>query len=374
MIRSLALALLLLAACSKPEGSAARSPKGPLAFPVEVEEVASRDVEYTLSAVGSVEAFERVQVTARVAGVVDRVRFSEGQSVKEGTVLAEIEPTRFSLAVRSAKAAVEKAAAAKAEADAGLKRRESVDEKSPGLIRGEELETWRTRALAAAAELQSAEVALAQAELNVRDAYVRAPVSGVLQTRTVQTGQYVQPGTVLATLLRREPLLLRFKVPEPDAPRLRVGMVARFALRGEARPYSSRITHVADAADEGSRMVAVTAEVDDPEKDKLRPGAFAEVTVPVGKSGGSPVVPQTSVRPSERGFLAFVVEDGLAKERVLELGLRTPDGKVEVRGGLSVGESLVVRGAEALRDGVKVSVSGQAAPEARERAVPGGRP
>jgi multidrug efflux pump subunit AcrA (membrane-fusion protein) len=68
------------------------------------------------------------------------------------------------------------------------------------------------------------------------------------------------------------------------------------------------------------------------------------------------VIPQTAIRPTDRGFLAFVVEDEVARERVLELGLRTADGRVEVRSGLAAGESLVVRGAEALRDGAKVAI------------------
>jgi hypothetical protein len=68
------------------------------------------------------------------------------------------------------------------------------------------------------------------------------------------------------------------------------------------------------------------------------------------------VIPQTAVRPSERGFLAYVVQGDVAHERVLKLGLRTSDGLVEVREGLAPAESLVVRGAEALADGAKVRV------------------
>ncbi len=214
-----------------------------------------------------------------------------------------------------------------------------------------------------------------KAQLDLRDAYVRAPVAGVLQTRSVQTGQYVQPGTVLASMIRREPLLLRFKVPEPDAARVRPGMPVRFTVRSDAHTFTARITHVADAAEEASRMVAVTAEVDDAEKDRLRPGAFADVVVPVGQSSGALVVPQTAVRPTERGFVAFVVEGTVAKERVLNLGLRTPDGKVEVRSGVQEGERVVVRGAEALRDGATVRVAGgDAGPSPAQGRPAGDRP
>lgn len=91
--------------------------------------------------------------------------------------------------------------------------------------------------------------------------------------------------------------------------------------------------------------------------------------VPVGGPSQAPVIPQTAIRPSEKGFLAFVVEDGKARERVLTLGLRTSEGLVEVRGGLKAGEELVIRGAEALRDGLPVAVSpAGAAPAAAPRA------
>ncbi|WP_093515865.1 efflux RND transporter periplasmic adaptor subunit [Stigmatella erecta] len=331
--------------------------RGAIQFPVEVAPVEARDVQYTVSAVGAVEAFERVQITARVAGVLDRVDFSEGQEVKKGQVLAEIETARYSLAVNQARAARDKAVATAEEAQAGAQRRATVNEQRPGLLPAEELESFQTRARAAVAEVGAAKAALDKAELDLRDAYVRAPMEGVLQTRTVQTGQYVQPGTVLATLLRREPLLLRFRVPEGEAGRLQPGMGARFTVRADGRTYDSKITYVAASADDQSRMVVVTAEVTGAESKALRPGAFASVSVPVDTARDAPVIPQAAVRPSERGFLAFVVEGDKARERVLELGLRTSDGLVEVRQGLRPGEQLVVRGAEALKEGVAVRVA-----------------
>jgi RND family efflux transporter MFP subunit len=137
-------------------------------------------------------------------------------------------------------------------------------------------------------------------------------------------------------------------------------MLARFSQReGPDKLYTARIRLVGAAADSRDRMVAVTAEVDDPARDELRPGTFVQVEVPVGGSTAAAVIPQTAIRPSEHGFLAFVIEGDVARERVLELGLRTADGEVEVRQGLAAGELLVVRGAEALRDGAKVDLEGQ---------------
>jgi multidrug efflux system membrane fusion protein len=374
----LVAAALLLAAgivagkrcCSgnSPSAAAKGRPTGRTAYPVEVAPVMARDVEYTISAVGSVEAYEVVQVTARVPGVVERVRFTEGDRVAAGQVLIEIEPERYRLALAVAQAASEKSAAARAEAEAGLARREGVDQTSPGLIPGEEIETWRTRVRTAAAEWQANQAAARQAERNLADATPSAPVAGVIQTRTVQTGQYVQPGVLLATLVRRDPLLLRFKVPESDAMRLRPGLEARFQVRNEDQPYRARLVHVAERAEESSRMVDVTARVDDPAMSKLLPGTFAQVIVPVGSAPNTPVIAETAVRPSERGFLAFVIDGEVARERVLELGLRTADGLVEVRSGLVPGEPLVVRGSEALQDGARVTIqsgtAGTAGPNA----------
>jgi multidrug efflux system membrane fusion protein len=353
----------LTAGCSKdaPEakagGAGGKGGGKSMEFPVEVQPVESRLVEYSVTAVGSLDAFERVAVTARVAGAVERILFTEGQMVQKGQTLVEVEPQRYRLAVGAAEATVQKALAGKAEAEAGYARRQAASEKNPGLIRGEEIETWRTKVQSTAAEVAQAQSALDTARLNLRDAFVRAPVSGVIQTRTVETGQYVPVGTVLASLMRRDPLLLRFQIPEGEATPVHAGMIARFNIAEDTTTHEARITHVAAAASQASRMVDVTANVVNPNRPELRPGAFARVVVPVGSSREAPVVPQTAIRPSEKGFLAYVVHDGIAQQRILTLGMRTADGQVEVKNGLAAGETLVIRGAEALRDGAKVKVT-----------------
>lgn len=356
--------LMLAVACSKGEAETTQGGPGggkgsrkSMEFPVEVRPVESRKVEYTVTAVGSLDAFERVAVTARVAGTVERVQFIEGQVVGTGQTLVEVDPERYRLAVQAAEAALQKASAGRSEAEAGYSRRQAASAKNPGLIRGEEVETWRTKVQTAAAEVAAAQAALSQARLNLRDAYVKAPVSGIIQTRTVETGQYVAVGTVMATLMRRDPLLLRFQVPEQDAQPLHPGQIARFNVAEQLQQHEARITHVAAAASATSRMVNVTAHVINPNRPELRPGAFARVTVPIGAMREAPVIPQTAIRPTERGFLAYTVENGVAKARLLTLGMRTADGQVEVKDGLAAGESLVIRGAEALRDGAKVRVT-----------------
>jgi RND family efflux transporter MFP subunit len=343
------------ASCSRPtatkekEGGRAKE----IVFPVEVKPVELRRVDYTVSGIGSLEAFENVQITARVAGVVERLHFKEGDSVKEGALLAEVEPQRYQLAVASAQATLERAQAARAEGERELERAEKLA--AEGVSTSAEVNTWQTKLTTARALESEARAALGVASLNLRDARIKAPLGGSIQSRSVQTGQYVQAGTVIATLIRRDPLLLRFKVTESEASRLRPGMTADFTVSGSSKKNTAKITFVAGSAEASSRMVPVVAEVtEDPE---LRPGAFAEVTVPVGTNEAALAISETAIRPTERGFVSFVIENGVAHERIVELGLRTPDGLVEVLKGLRAGEMLVVRGGEALRQGAKVRVS-----------------
>ncbi|MCK6550925.1 efflux RND transporter periplasmic adaptor subunit, partial [Myxococcota bacterium] len=179
------------------------------------------------------------------------------------------------------------------------------------------------------------------------------------QTRTVQTGQFVQPGTVLASMIRRDPMLVRFKVPEDEADPLATGMTVDVRTRGSGKTFRAKITLVSASADEASRMVPITAEISGADAAELKPGSFAEITISHGVPREVPVIPQTAIRPSERGFLAYVVEDGVAKERVLTLGVRAEGGGVEVKSGLEGGETLVIRGSEALRTGAKVRIAGE---------------
>jgi membrane fusion protein, multidrug efflux system len=359
------LLLLTLAACNGDDTGGGKS--GPRPFPVEVEEIKGRQVDYTVSAVGTVSAFEEVLVTSRVQGVVESVLFREGAEVTTGTVLVEIEPARFEHLHAAAKAAHERAQAQLKEAEEGLERREKPTGERPGIFSKEEIEAWRTRVLVAKANERERAAELAQAALDLEHSKPKPPMAGVIQERLVQTGQWVQPGTVIARLLRRDPMLLKFAVSEDEARFLETDMPTKFTVRGASQVYMADIIHVAASADRVTRMVQVTAEVRAEDAAQLTPGAFARVTVPIGGRSDAPTVPETSVRPSEKGFLVFVIEDGKARQRVIEIGLRTPDGRIEVRKGLEPGETVVVRGAEALREGADVVVTsgGPGAPEVR---------
>jgi RND family efflux transporter MFP subunit len=328
------------------------------AFAVDVMPVEAKKVDYIVQAPGTIEAFERVQVTARVAGVVDRIAFAEGQDVKKGDVLIVIDSERYQLALNSAKAALEKAQAAQKDTEAMVTRREGASDQHPGLIPGEELETFKTKSLTARADTAVAAEAVKVAEINLRDSFVRAPIAGTIQTRTVETGQFVNAGFLMATLLRADPMLLRFQVDPQDAPRLKPGMPVTFAMRETQNTFKAKITLVAAAADPATHTVGITAIVDDENKKYwLRPGSFCDVTIDVGASRQAPVIPRAATRATDHGYIVYVIEGGVAVEKVVTLGMNTKDGWVEVRSGVGPGELLVVRGVESLTNGAQVKAS-----------------
>ncbi|MGH7437111.1 MAG: efflux RND transporter periplasmic adaptor subunit [Polyangiaceae bacterium] len=341
--------------------SALKKPKSvnKMQYPVQVAPLEMRQVTYNVMAPGSIEAFQQVQITARVAGAVDKVAFVEGQQVKQGEVLVTIETDRYQVAVDQAKASVSRAMASEQASEANLARRTGADQAHPGLVAGEEIATYQTNVQTTKADVVSAQQAQRVAELNLRDAYVKAPIAGVVQSRTVQAGQYLQAGAVLATILQRDPMMLRFGVTEQDAPRLKAGMTANMALRESTRTYAAKIILVADAADPLTRLVPITAQVDDTEhKYWLRPGAFCEVNVPIGDARPGLVVPSIAVQPTATGNVVYVVDDkNVAHMKVVQLGMYTPDGGVEVTSGLAVGDLLVVQGFEALAENAPVKIS-----------------
>lgn len=360
------IAIVAVAACSKSGDSPTSKKPAKLEYPVDVAPLEVRQMQYAVTAPGSLDAFQQVQITARVAGAVDKVAFVEGQLVKQGDILVTIESERYQIAVAQARSTLQKTAATQKAAEAALARRKTASDASPGLVPGEEIEQKETAVDTAKADVESARQALHIAELNLRDSSVRTPIPGVVQTRTVQQGQYLQAGAVLATILQREPMLLRFQVSEQDAPRLAAGMAATLVLKESPREFTAKISLVADAADPTTRMVPVTAQLDATEHQHwLRPGAFCEVTVPIGNARKGIVVPALAVQPTEKGNVVYVVGDNhVVHARVVELGMHTPEGGVELTRGVAAGELLVVRGIEPLSDGAPVKIGDKLSPSA----------
>jgi multidrug efflux system membrane fusion protein len=355
---------LLLARCS---GSSGELPGGRAQRPtlkVRVAPVAVRDLVYEIKALGSLEAQDMVQVTAQVEGVATDVNFHEGDRVSPQTVLLRIDPARYRLEAERAKATLEQAEAERVRAEADLKRREQLANSQ--LLSAEELTRSQSDSARLSAGVEVARAAAGISRQNVERSEVRAPIAGVINTRSIDTGAFVRTGTALATIVDTSRVRLRFKVSETESLAAREGgeVTFRVAALGP-REFSARIYHVSRIADTATRQVEVLAWVKDPSV--LKPGFFAEVILAGERRANAVVIPEGAVQASEQGFVTYAVQNGQAKLRPIQLGLRTGTGIVEILSGLKPGEIVVTEGSDRLADGVAVEAVAGAAPAAAKK-------
>jgi len=339
-------------ACGGGTDAAAGRPQRP-ALRVRVAPVAVQDVLYQIKSLGQIEARDMVQVTAEVDGVATDVRFREGDRVGPGTVLLRIDPDRYRLEAGRARAVLEQSRAEQDRADADLRRREALAQND--LLSVEELNRSRSDSTRLTASVEVAKAALGIAQQNVQRSEVRPQVPGVINTRTVDPGQFVRAGTVLATIVDSSRLRLRFKVSEAESLRATVGgsVTFRVAPLGP-RDFTARIYHVGRIADTTTRQVEVLGWVDNP--GELKPGFFAEVTLAGERREHALVVPESAIQASEQGFVTYVVENQTARVRPIQIGLRTGTGIVEILSGLKPGQAVVTEGSDRLADGIPVEV------------------
>ena len=243
----LASATLLAGCHGSGEQPAAGRPQRP-ALKVRVAPVAVRDLLYEIKALGSLEAQDMVQVTAQVEGAVTDVHFNEGDRVTPQTVLLRIDPARYRLEAERAKATLGQAEAERIRAEADLERREELANSQ--LLSAEELTRSRSDSARLSAGVEVARAASGIAQQNLQRAEVRAPIAGVINTRSIDTGTFVRTGAVLATIVDTSRVRLRFKVSETESLAAREGgnVAFRVAALGPRR-FTARIYHVSRIAD-----------------------------------------------------------------------------------------------------------------------------
>jgi membrane fusion protein, multidrug efflux system len=301
--------------------------------------------------VGSLEAEELVQINAEVEGAVSEVRFHEGDRVGPNTVLVRIDPDRYRLEAQRAEATFQKARADAERARTDFRRREELAAQE--LVAPEELNRSRAESEQLVAESEATRAARDLAQQNLRKSDVRAPRAGVINTKTVDTGQFVRTGTALATLVDVGRLRLRFKVSEGESLRAREGQPVTFRVTALGdRTFMATVYHVSDVADPSTRQVEVLAWVKNP--GELKPGFFAEVVLASETRKAAVVVPEGAIQASERGFVTYVVEGDQARQRTVKIGLRTGTGIVEILSGVAAGDTVVVEGSDRLTDGIAV--------------------
>ncbi len=341
-----------------------------MAIPVKAGLVKVQQVTYSIQAVGSLEAEDMIQVAAELDGVLTSVNFREGDRVTTDTVIATIDPDRYKLEADRAEANYRRAVADGSQAAATFARREALAKEN--LVSAEDLNQTRAGNDRSAADVAAAKAARDIAAQNLSRAFVKPRHGGVIDKRLVDTGTFVRTGTSIAALVDLSRLRLRFRVSETESLHAQKGQIAKFKVAATGdRDFNATIYHVGQVADPTSRQVEVLAWVQNP--GGLKPGFFAEVALPSESKKDAIVVPETAIQASDRGFVAFVIVDGKAVVRQVEIGPRTGGGEVEILTGLNAGETIVFEGSDRISNGTAVNPSA-GGPPGRNREGGSGRP
>jgi RND family efflux transporter MFP subunit len=356
-------------------------------------------MERVLAVSGTLAAQEQSTLSVKVPGRLQQVFVDIGSNVRQGDVLAQVEPRDYELrvqqaaaavsqaradlglpldgeddqvdveqvsAVRQARAVLEEAArnrdrvvALSREGVASTAERDTVE--SDHTVAKSRLETAREQGRTRLATLRQRRVELEIAHKQLADTALRAPFDGTVQTRPASLGEYMAAGVPVVTVVRVEPLRLRLEVPERDWAVVHTNQLVRVRVEGLTNAISGRIVRLSPAINDANRMLLVEANV--PGGGVLRAGLFARAEILVREGDPGLSVP-TSVLMVFAGIEKVVtLKEGKSLERVITTG-RQGSGWVEVLSGLSEGE-LVVLNPAGLRTGQSVTVETAPAKSAR---------
>ena len=355
------LLALSVVACS--QGDASQQKKAdakapPPAVPVSVLEARPREVPITFEAVGRTEGSREVQVRARVAGILEKQLYTEGDSVKAGDVLFQIERAPFEIELAQARGTLaqemsrRELAAKEFERLKGLADRRAISQK--------EADQAASAASQSAAAVQVARARVRQAELNLSYTTVTAPIGGITGRAQQSIGSLVSPtneSAMLTTLTRGDPLWVRFSLSEAEFATVRNNDAKELDVQletadGKPYPDKARLNFTGSTVDAGTGTVQMRAEVPNPRL-ALLPGQFVRVKVIAGMQQAI-VVPQTAVMQNESGrFVWMATPDGKAVPRTIRVGSWLGPDWIVLEG-LKPGEAVIVDNLVRLRPGAAV--------------------
>ncbi|MBW6509752.1 MAG: efflux RND transporter periplasmic adaptor subunit [Desulfuromonadales bacterium] len=300
------------------------------------------DLTETFTLPARVQAHDDLILSAEIAGTVVKTPVREGMSVVQGQALIEIDSAvvRAQLERETRNVAVL------------TTRRDRLQRlAAEGLISKQELDDVNNG-------LTAAQTLLEQARIQLKKTTLRAPISGVIDRRLVDAGEYVDIGKPLLRLVSVEQLEVIADVPEKDViflhPGQQVTITPAIIHGDQAEPLTAVIEHIAFVADETSRTYHTRMLIAQPGA-KLRPGMIARATFVRQEHQQALVVPMFSVLDRRNIKVAYIVEDGYAREVEVITG-RSVGQQLVVRSGLEVGQHLVIKGQQLLIDGVAVNV------------------
>jgi RND family efflux transporter MFP subunit len=364
----LALLALLSTACGKREQAAVAVAEN-AALTVKTARLEARPLPLTVTVTGTLVSSASVDVKAETTGRLLSFAKQEGDMVAANEIVASVEEENYKLSLRQAQTAVQVAEASLARARVLASHAGSELERSRNLVRSggittrdleaAQLSERDAQAQVAVAEAQVAQAKAAQdaADKRLRDTAIRAPVSGAIQRKYLNPGAYLEPPTLVFSLVDNSQLELESPVPSGQLAELRTGQTVSFTVNSyPGMKFDGRIAEVNPAVDALTRSAKVRIRVDN-RGGKLRAGMFAQGEILTGVEHQAIVVPAASVfRAVSAGqeSYVFVVEGGKAVRRVVELGRET-DSQLEIKSGLKTGDVLIAEQRIELADGVRVS-------------------
>jgi multidrug efflux system membrane fusion protein len=354
------------------QGAAARGAgAGDAPVPVTVVPVEQKDVPVYLSALGTVQALNTVTINAQVSGQLKTINFKEGEEVKQGDLIAEIDP-------RTYQAALEQALAKKKQDEAQLSASRSTLARYEELIKqhfvaAQDLENQRQTVRQQEALVAADEAAVSSARTQLSFTRITAPIDGIAGIRGVDVGNLVSvnSGTGLVVLTQIHPLNVIFSLPEQNLDLVRANAGADplpvTALdRSDSHEIAAGVLKVVDnQIDTTTGTVKLKAEFANTEN-ALWPGQFVNVRVEVKTVKAGLVVPATAVQRGPDGSYAYVVQaDNTVAMTPLQLGGEAGENAMLIASGLKVGDKVVTEGQFRLKPGSKVQplAPGQAAPQ-----------
>jgi len=322
----------------------ASTPVAVVAVPARIERLALE-----IEALGTARANESVDITSKVSNLVTAVRFTEGQQVRPGDVLVELDSqqARADLAI----------------AEAARKESASQYRRSQELYSTKVLSDAQIEQIEATFRSNEARVESARAKLS--DTVIRAPFAGRVGLRRVSVGSLINPGTVITTLDDTSRIKLDFTIPEAYVAAVVPGL--EIEAQGPAFPgesFAGKVASVDSRIDPQTRSVTVRALLPN-ESGKLKPGMFLTVRLKRSESDVL-LIPEESLVPEQGDVYVFVVGDGTVAKRKVRVGQRRV-GSVQVTDGLRAGEVVVTEGTQKLRDGAAVRVA-----QRQQGGAPGG--
>jgi membrane fusion protein, multidrug efflux system len=353
------IALLLLPACSRDHASQGR-PSAP-AVPVMVAGAVRQDVPVTLRVIGSVDAYNIVRVRARVGGQLVGVGFKEGQSVRAGDLLFQIDPRPFETALQSALANAARDSAQALSADAQEQRYAGLVQKD--YVTKQQYDEVKANAAALHATLQADAAACSNARLNLSFCTIRAPISGRTGSLLVQQGNLIgaNDANPLVVIQQLVPIYVSFAIPEQRLPEVRKYSAAgtlrvEAAINGDTTAvHAGELTFIDNAVDETTGTILLKATFANADE-SLWPGQFVNVGVELTRLPDAVVVPSAAIQTGQQGSFVYIVQPDLTVALQPVTVAMTTDGETVVETGVQAGDRVVTDGQLRLTPGAKVDI------------------